>query len=213
VRGILEGIWQYIKGVVSLIAGLLTGNWQAAWNGAKEAVSGAINTIKAIVGGIYNIGRDLIQGLINGIKAGAGALMDSVKSIGSSIVSGFKSILKIFSPSQILADEVGFHVTGGIAQGMLANMGAITDAVGAVSSGLVFSARSTLSPDVMQQVTAQSSIAAGNTGVGSSDFLSQLTTATTNGVLAALDGAKMTVDGSGVARLVNLTNRANARAR
>ena len=52
-------IAQIIGGVINIVAGLLTGDWDRAWNGAGQVVEGfaggTLGTIKTIAGGIGNI--------------------------------------------------------------------------------------------------------------------------------------------------------------
>lgn len=92
-----------------------------------------LNLLKDAGTWLVHVGEDIIKGLAHGIDNMVGWLEDKVKSIGSSIVGGFKKVLSIFSPSQVMADEVGKFIPMGIGKGITDNLGAITSAIGAAS--------------------------------------------------------------------------------
>ncbi len=77
---------------------------------------------------LVSIGEDIIKGLGSGIDNMVGWVENKVKSIGGGIVSSVKSFLGIGSPSKVMADQVGKQIPAGIAQGIMANLGAIQTA-------------------------------------------------------------------------------------
>lgn len=78
---------------------------------------------------LVNVGEDIIKGLAAGIGNMVGWLEQQVKNIGGGIVSSIKSFLHIGSPSKLMADEVGMQIPAGIAQGIIAGMPKIADAM------------------------------------------------------------------------------------
>jgi hypothetical protein len=114
----IDGLAHVIRGVVRVISGLLSGDWEKAWDGAKEVVRGAFKVIKtAIVNnldniqeivkdlgpkivagigkGLLNIGKALLTGIMHGIQEAAKALPGvagaALKGIGHAITSGISS--------------------------------------------------------------------------------------------------------------------------
>jgi hypothetical protein len=113
------------------VSGLLSGNWSKAWDGAKEAVSGAwrlIKTaiitgsenigqiikdlgpklIKLLLKGLANLGKALATGIWEGIKAAAKAVpslaADALAGIGHAITS---AIQKGLGKINIFGDGLG----------------------------------------------------------------------------------------------------------
>jgi hypothetical protein len=134
IKPIVQGVADLIRGIVRTISGLLSGNWSKAWDGAKEAVSGAWKLIKTAVStgaqnlweivkdlgpkliklllkGLGNLGKALATGIFQGIKAAAAAVpglaAGALKGIGHAITSAItKSLGKINLPFGI-GDGVG----------------------------------------------------------------------------------------------------------
>ena len=104
-----------------------------------------LNLLKDAGTWLLHIGEDIINGLIRGVDNAAGALWDKVKSIGSGIKNAFQSVLSIFSPSRVMADEVGKYIPLGIAAGITANLGAVQAAATTAANVTVTSARTGLS--------------------------------------------------------------------
>lgn len=67
------------------------------------------------------IGKDIIDGLIRGIENGAKDVEKIASKVGHSILGGFKSFFHIFSPSQVMANEIGAPLVQGISQGVESN--------------------------------------------------------------------------------------------
>lgn len=64
-KGIWDGVYQVLNGVIDFIQGIFTGNWEQAWSGVQEIVSGVWDTITGIITGAC----DLIEGILLGLDS------------------------------------------------------------------------------------------------------------------------------------------------
>lgn len=64
-KGIWDGVYQILGGVIDFIQGIFTGNWEQAWNGVQQIVSGVWDTITGIITGAC----DLIEGILLGLDS------------------------------------------------------------------------------------------------------------------------------------------------
>lgn len=155
---IIDDVIHPIESAVRGYVSLWTGQWHAAETVVRDAVAAIVSVASKIIDWftslpgkiervfsgalhlLYDAGKDIIRGLVNGIKSMAGAAVDAVKHVGSDIVGGAKKLLSIFSPSRVMADEVGEPISTGIAQGILAGgptaVGAAEKVVSSVASAL-----------------------------------------------------------------------------
>lgn len=78
---------------------------------------------------LYQAGVNSAQALVRGLQSQAKALANAAKKLADQIVKYLKRALKIKSPSQLLADQVGQFLPLGVAQGIERNADAITDAL------------------------------------------------------------------------------------
>lgn len=65
VKGIWDGVYQILNGVIDFIQGIFTGNWEQAWNGVQEIVSGVWSYITGLITGAC----DLIEGVLLGLDS------------------------------------------------------------------------------------------------------------------------------------------------
>ena len=122
-------IQMFIRGVMNG----LSGSRNAGKSNADSTRSG-ISSVSLV-----SEGRQLINGFISGIKSMAGAVMAAAASIANAAKAKIQSALKIHSPSRVMRDEVGVYIPAGLAQGMLANIGAVTNAAQRVADAAVVS--------------------------------------------------------------------------
>lgn len=123
-------IQMFIRGVMNG----LSGSRNAGKSNADSTRSG-ISSVSLV-----SEGKQLISGFISGIKSMAGAVMEAAASIANAAKAKIQSALKIHSPSRVMRDEVGVYIPAGLAEGMLANIGAVTDAAQRVADAAVVSA-------------------------------------------------------------------------
>lgn len=119
----------YIKitlDVISIALDVLTGHWSKAWTDIKKLVSDGIHGVENILGTfikgalrlLFDAGRNIVTGLINGIKSMFGAVGSVVGDLGKSVLGPFKSVLSIFSPSQVF-HELGVQIVAGLTNGII----------------------------------------------------------------------------------------------
>ncbi|MBP2479098.1 phage-related protein [Crossiella equi] len=225
---IVGGAMQVVRGVIETVLGLVTGNWDRAWNGlltilrgiwtaisgvVRSAVDGVISFVVGLGERILNVfggagtwlvqaGRDIINGLINGLKAAWNWVVDWLRSKVSGLINQVMQWLGIRSPSTVFA-EIGTQVGAGLALG-IENTADVPAAAATEMASRVTRQGAVDLPEVRGTRTVSGSTA-------STVDAELMRAAVTAGVLAALDQARLRVDGAGVARLVNATNTSNAR--
>nr|DAI29212.1 MAG TPA: minor tail protein [Caudoviricetes sp.] len=64
-KGIWDGVYQVLNGVIDFIQGIFTGNWEQAWSGVQEIVSGVWSYITGLITGAC----DLIEGILLGLDS------------------------------------------------------------------------------------------------------------------------------------------------
>lgn len=98
---VVGDIAEALGGLVDFVVGIFTGDWEKAWEGIKQVVSGAWNAIKDIVEGKWNAlktiiksGVDIVKNVItvawNGVKALTSTVWNAIKTVVSGIWTGLK---------------------------------------------------------------------------------------------------------------------------
>lgn len=152
ISGIVERAIQQWDGLKHFFSNLWTGitsQLYAQWEVVKAFFANLWHAITGIVSNagqwLVNVGSNIIHGLWQGIQNAWSWLMGKIQGIGSDIVGAFKSVLKVFSPSKVMADEVGRFIPEGIAQGILNYAGVVSNAARKVTQGAVTGAQVGLS--------------------------------------------------------------------
>lgn len=220
--GYFSAIWNTIKAVFSgalqVIKGIFTGSWADITNGAMQAINALVGFFAGLPGRIlsalghlagllFPAGADMIRGMINGVKSMIGRLLGVIGDMARSAVNTVKSWLGIGSPSKVFAG-LGKDTMRGFERGLdaggdnaIATAADVADRVSRVGATM----RARIEPD-----RTLGAVANGAT-LGAVIDGSQVESAVATGVMTAMHGSKLHVDGDGVAQLVNKTNRANAR--
>lgn len=116
----VDFIGKLIEGLFSMLGGLT--------KGAGEIAQGAIDAIKAIFGGAFDIGKNLVEGIWNGMKSVGGWLKDKVGGFFGGIIGGAKKVLGIHSPSTVTYD-MGRNLNIGLANGISRNLSPVDKAM------------------------------------------------------------------------------------
>ena len=81
----------------------------------------------------FKLGKEAINGIIKGLNAREGALMNRAKAIADSVAETLRRAFDTNSPSRVTA-RIGEDVAAGLAVGMTAGLGMVTDAAGGLAS-------------------------------------------------------------------------------
>lgn len=220
--GFFSSIWNTITGVFSgalqVIKGIFTGSWTDIKNGAMQAINALVgffaglpgrvlSALGHLAGLLFPAGADMIRGMINGVKSMIGRLLGVIGDMAKSAVNTVKSWLGIGSPSKVFA-TLGVDTMRGFERGLdksgenaIATAADVADRVSRVGATM----RARVEPDNRLGALADRHT------LGAVIDGAEVESAVANGVLSAMHGSRLQVDGDGVAALVNKTNRANAR--
>lgn len=231
IGNIIEGALKILRGAIDLVLGVLTGDWSRAWSGLKDIVSGAFGNILGAVikhganmlgwiaelplkilgalgdlgGLLLEAGASIIRGLVDGIASGFRWVKDKLGELTDWITDWKGPPAR---DRRLLAPN-GRLIMRGLLTGLQAEEPSIRDYLTNLTTSLPVSVQSGHMPATRGVSSVPGSAIAGASGWQGDPAL--LADAVTAGVLAALDGARLTVDGAGVARLVNTVNARNAR--
>ena len=96
------------------------------FGGVFDMLLAAPQALFAIVHGLFTtLGTAMTDGIAAGIFAGAGQVFGAIDSVANGAVESVKGALGIHSPSRVFADEVGWQIPAGIAQGARQGAGAL----------------------------------------------------------------------------------------
>jgi phage-related protein len=131
-KAFFSKVWSDIKTVFmdASIVGLIMSHWTQIKSDATTAWDDVVNFIKTIPTKIENVfvdagtwlldaGKDILEGLKKGIEDGADDVINAIKKVGTDITGAFKSVLSIFSPSQVF-ETLGEQIPLGAAEGITA---------------------------------------------------------------------------------------------
>lgn len=105
----------FVKGIITFITEKI-----------PSFITTMIEWFKRLPSAMLDIGKNIVSGIWDGITGMAGWLWDKVTGFVGGIVDGIKDALKINSPSQVLADEVGKYMAMGIGAGFETEMGSVS---------------------------------------------------------------------------------------
>lgn len=115
-----------LMGAVNVIKGILTGDWQAVWDGVAQIVDGAINLVSAALSGwwnamssIFSAGASMLSNLWTSAWNGITSYLSSaVSSIGSTISSIPGLIVSALGNVGSLLYSAGVNVIQGMINGI-----------------------------------------------------------------------------------------------
>lgn len=228
IGSIISGAMRYIQGVIDLVMGVVTGNWSRAWTGIKNMLGGIWDAIKGAVSGaldglvrffvdlpgrilralgdlgglLVEAGKNIIRGLIRGLEQAWQWIKDKLASL-TNLIPDWKGPP---ARDRVLLVGNGRLIMRGLVTGLEDGTPDVRDYLHELTNTLPLDLDATATLGVSGRGTGRPGAMASPTADASA-----MAAAVTAGVLAAFDGARLRVDGSGVARLVNNVNARNAR--
>ena len=125
----LKTTWEGLK---SGIVDWATGLWdkvREVWNIISDIISDPMKREEFVRAGMNWIG-----GIISGLWSRAGELWQAISQIVQQAIQSARNALGIFSPSKVAAEKIGLPIIQGITQEILASVGDVRRAMGAVVS-------------------------------------------------------------------------------
>ena len=153
IKTVIITVWNTIKTifttVLNTIKSVVSGAFNAMWNGIKNTISGIVNTIKTgfnnavsfvknLASSAFQWGADIIQGIVNGIKSCIGKVKDAVTNVAETI----RSFLHFSVPDEgPLTDYESWmpDFMSGLAKGIEQSKNMVTKAVEGVAGDMVIS--------------------------------------------------------------------------
>lgn len=155
---VITAAMQIVQGIIQVVTGLISGNWDQVWTGIGNVlggvwnlivslVTGAINLVGSIIGAGLNIIGSLWNSLWNGL---IGFLAGAWNSIVSGVSGGIANVIGFFSGlwgriQTAIGDitgnmlRIGGDIMRGLATGIGNAVGAVRDAIaGAVGNAIDF---------------------------------------------------------------------------
>lgn len=117
VTKIIGGVIDVIRGILTFITGVFTGNWEKAWEGVKLIFKGVWEALVGIVKAPINAIIGLINGLIGGIVAGVNVAIRAINKLKINIpdwVPGIGGKHFGFNISQMTAPQIPYLAKGGV---------------------------------------------------------------------------------------------------
>jgi phage-related protein len=136
----ISGAIAIIKAAAGLFLSAAELVGKAIWDGIKAGVAGIADGLAAIlskIGGVLSsiaslalgwaagIGSAIVSGIVSGLSSLAGSLASSLIDPIKNAFNAAKHFLKVGSPSQLAADELGKPISEGIEQGYLLGSGSL----------------------------------------------------------------------------------------
>ena len=125
-----------LKIMITLAQGLITYLPQLVAK-IPVLISGLVQAFNKGISNFINVGKNIVEGIKKGISDAWESLSKWFGEKINGLVEGVKGILGIESPSKVFADEVGEMIPAGVVQGINKGMGALDDAMAAMTSDIV----------------------------------------------------------------------------
>lgn len=93
VADVVGSIFDALSGLIDFIVGVLTGNWQKAWEGIKTFFSGIWEAIKAIVSAAINVVATTIGTVLKAIQTTFSTVWKSIQTAVSTIINAIRSTI------------------------------------------------------------------------------------------------------------------------
>jgi len=131
-----SNLGSWIRTSFSILVAALPGAFSAVGSFFSNLPSRILSALGNLGSLLLSAGGDLVRGLWAGIQAMASWLWDKVTGFVGGIVDKVKSLLKIFSPSRVMRDQVGKYIAQGIGVGIEAEAPFVYKKLDALASGI-----------------------------------------------------------------------------
>lgn len=131
-----------ITAVAALVAGIMV-LWNTnegfrkaltdAWNGIKDAVLSAIQSVKDTIASWKAVGENIVDGIKEGVINAAKRLARAVVDAAKAALDAAKKFLGVKSPSTVFRDQVGLMIGAGMAEGIKDSSSLVDAAMGQLS--------------------------------------------------------------------------------
>lgn len=149
------------KSAISSLRGAIDSGVSSIKSAASKISKSAVNALKSLPAKMRSVGKDLVKGIWNGISDMTGWICNKIMSFSDSVLDWFKGFFGISSPSKLMRDEVGKWLPAGMAEGIMANAGAVNKSMAAMAKGAVKAANAELGG---AKIGVQATAAAAGTG-------------------------------------------------
>ncbi|SFE83954.1 phage tail tape measure protein [Peptostreptococcus sp. D1] len=142
-----SNVWNAIKGAISNLGRWGSDMINIAGRKMREVANAIVGAVKSIPGKMLSIGRDIIHGIANGIGNAVDYLYGTIEDALGGLVDRAKEALGIFSPSRVMANQVGQYIPAGIGVGISDNIDDALDPMDALVGDLVGAGQNGLTLD------------------------------------------------------------------
>jgi hypothetical protein len=130
IRAAIENTLKIIRGIVDVVMGLLTGDWERAWGGLKGIVEGVFNAIKLLLMTALTVWGELGKRIGSALKE---AVIDGVTGLASAVWGLITRIGDLISDGAGAIKGWGADVGGWVKQGVIDGI----TGIGAAAWGMV----------------------------------------------------------------------------
>jgi hypothetical protein len=144
IRGVSEGSYAAAgsQAAAKIGQGVIAGKSTLSAQG--QQLSAAVRS--AFSSGWYSVGYNISAGVASGVRGGSSLISQAATTAAKSALAAAKKTLGVHSPSRVFRDQVGKMIPAGIAQGISAGQGQVSQAVAGQAQSLVETARRDVTP-------------------------------------------------------------------
>ena len=193
---IISLVGQLISAGARLVVGLASGIWskvQTAVSKIKDVVVGIKDAAVEKIEAFLDVGKNIVEGIWNGISDGYEWIKGKIKDWVGNVKDFLKKLFGIKSPSKWARDEIGWNIAKGMALGIEDGQSEVEDAM----DGLMpdYDMETSVVSGGLNEALTLSVVGALETA------MSGLTPALQQGMVDALEGVKVKLNGRNFGRL------------
>lgn len=141
-KGILQAIWNFIKGIFTGGVKAISGFVEGGFNFIRSVISGVMRAVWSIIKSIWNSIRGTTSGVVNGIKNVVSRAWNGIKNSVSNAMSGVWNAIKngwnraLNFLKGINLWNIGKNIIHGLVNGIGSMMGALQAKIKAIASSI-----------------------------------------------------------------------------